>query len=92
MKPTVDSYQHAFRHLELATGVEICHLSYEFINMAEIIHGVDVLSSLPCHESGVFSFQVYPTVSADILLQLGYLFQEVGGRICILATVKPFTP
>ena len=32
-------------------------------------------------------------LSADVLLQLGYFdFQEVGGRICTLATVKPFTP
>uniref|UniRef100_A0A8C4Q1P5 ATPase AAA-type core domain-containing protein n=1 Tax=Eptatretus burgeri TaxID=7764 RepID=A0A8C4Q1P5_EPTBU len=33
-----------------------------------------------------------PTVSTDILLQLSYLFKEVGVRICTPATVKHFIP
>jgi len=32
-----------------------------------------------------------PAVPVDILLQMGYFFQQVGGRICSLATVKPHT-
>ena len=31
-----------------------------------------------------------PTASVDIALQLGYLFLEVGGRICTLATLNHF--
>ena len=44
----------------------------------------------PCEPTGIhISCQ---TVSEDIFLQLGYLFEMVCGRICTPATVKPFTP
>ena len=33
-----------------------------------------------------------PTVSVDVLLQLGYFLLEGWGRICTPATVKAFIP
>ena len=45
---------------------------------------------VPCEPTAIHI--LCPTVSADVLMLLGYFLEEVRGRFCTPATVKPFTP